>query len=243
MLFLLEILYQDQWLVAVHKPAGLLVHRSKIAQGETQFAMQLLRDQLGQHVFPVHRLDKPVSGVLLFALDPDTARLMVDGFSSGKIHKTYRAVVRGFIAEHGTIDYALAVILDKTTDGLADPNKAPRQAVTHYRRLATTELPIPVGRYTSARYSLVELRPLTGRRHQLRRHMRHIFHPIVGDTTYGDGKHNVALRQFFHSSRLMLAATDLRFEHPHTRQPIRVAATPDSEFAATIAQLGLSESA
>lgn len=236
----IDILYQDQWLVAVHKPAGLLVHRSKIAKSETRFAMQLVRDQLGRHVFPVHRLDKPVSGVLLFALDADTARLITDGFSSGQVSKTYLAVVRGFIPEQGRIDYPLAEMLDKTTDALADPDKAAQPAITGYRRLATVELPIPVGRYSTARYSLVELRPVTGRKHQLRRHMKHIFHPIIGDTTYGDGKHNAMVRNRFQSSRLMLVATRLSFEHPHTNQPTCIEGPPDSDFSAMTANLGLS---
>ncbi len=236
---MLEILYQDESLVAVHKPAGLLVHRSKIAAGESQFAIQMLRDQIGQRVYPVHRLDKPVAGVLLFALDAATARLMTSKFACGQLSKTYRAVVRGLVAEHGRIDYPLAEVLDKTTDALADPDKAPQTAITLYRRLAMVELPIPVGRYSTARYSLVELQPLTGRKHQLRRHMKHIFHPIIGDTTYGDGKHNAMLREYCHSRRLMLAAIRLHFDHPRTNEPLSIDAMPDGEFAAVVAKLGL----
>ena len=220
----LPVLYQDDYLVAINKPAGLLVHRSNIDRHETLFAVQLLREQLGQRVFPVHRLDKPTAGVLLFALNSDVAREMTKVFMSKTVEKTYLAVVRGYIDESGIIDYPLKEQLDKMTDSKAKQDKAAQMAITHYQRLATVELPFAVGRYTSARYSLVKLSPKTGRKHQLRRHLKHIFHPIVGDTTHGDGKQNAFFREHYHCHQLLLSATELKFKHPCTGQSLNIQA-------------------
>ena len=226
----LDILYQDPFLVAVHKPSGLLVHRSLIDKRETRFALQEVRDQIGRRVYPVHRLDKPTSGVLLFALDSETARLITAQFTAGQVRKTYCAIVRGHTETVGVIDYALLEKSDPMTDARADSDKAPQHAVTHYRRLATTELPHPIGRYASARYSLVELHPKTGRKHQLRRHLKHILHPIVGDTTHGDGCHNRFFRRHFDNRRLLLAATALHFTHPRSGQALAITARPAPDF-------------
>jgi len=227
---MLDILYQDDWLVAVNKPAGLLVHRSAIDRYETRFAMQMVRDQIGQRVFPVHRLDKPTAGVLLFALNPETARKMGDLFSAGVVGKEYLAVVRGYTKEQGIIDYPLKEELDKKSDQKAAPDKAAQEAVTEYWRLATVELPFPVGRYQTARYSLVRLMPKTGRKHQLRRHLKHLFHPIVGDTTHGDGKQNSFFREYFVCHRLLLAAVALGFVHPEKGQKVQIKAPLDGDF-------------
>ena len=215
---MLDILYHDDCLVAINKPSGLLVHRSPIDRHETRFAMQLTRDQIGQRVYPVHRLDKPTSGVLLFALDSHTARLMTAQFTAGQVQKTYLAVVRGYLPDSGVIDYPLVEALDALADADADPDKPAQAAITHYRRLATTELPFAVGRYPTARYSLAELQPKTGRKHQLRRHLKHIFHPIVGDTTHGDGKQNAFFRQQLDCHRLLLHAQQLQVTHPYQAQ-------------------------
>jgi tRNA pseudouridine65 synthase len=232
----LEILYRDEHLVAINKPSGLLVHRSLIDRHETQFAIQMTRDQIGQRVYPAHRLDKPTSGVLLFALDSDTARLLTQQFTAGQVQKTYLAVVRGYTDETGIIDYPLKEELDKIADANADQDKPAQAAVTHYRRLATTELPYPVGRYPSARYSLLELQPKTGRKHQLRRHLKHIFHPIVGDTTHGDGKHNALFRQQFACHRLLLHASRLGLTHPYSQQALTLTAPVPSDFNLTLFQ-------
>ena len=226
----LEILYHDAHLVAINKPSGLLVHRSLIDRYETRFAIQLTRDQIGQKVYPVHRLDKPTSGVLLFALDSDTARLLMEQFTAGLVQKTYLAVVRGHTAESGIIDYPLKEELDKIADADADQDKPAQEAVTHYRRLAMTELPYPVGRYATARYSLLELQPKTGRKHQLRRHLKHIFHPIVGDTSHGDGKHNALFREQFACHRLLLHAASLHLQHPHKLSDLRIDAALPADF-------------
>lgn len=234
---MLEILYRDPYLVAINKPAGLLVHRSLIDRHETRFAIQLTRDQIGQKVYPVHRLDKPTSGVLLFALDSDTARCLNTQFTAGQVQKTYRAVVRGHTAESGVIDYPLREELDKMADAHADLDKPAQAALTYFQRLATTELPYPVGRYASARYSLLELQPKTGRKHQLRRHLKHIFHPIVGDTTHGDGKHNSLFREQFDCQRLLLHAHTLQFTHPYSADILNLIAPLSLDFSTLVAKL------
>ena len=234
----LDILYHDEQLVAVNKPSALLVHRSQIDRYESDFAMQIIRDQLGQYVYPVHRLDKPTSGVLLFALDGDTARQMGQLFEAGQVAKRYVAVVRGFTQERGTIDYPLQELHDKMTDAKADPAKAPQRAITHYRRLGTIELPIPVGRYPTARYSFVELCPQTGRKHQLRRHMKHIQHPMVGDTRYGRTEHNNLFRSHYDLHRLLLHATSLHFPHPANDKPTHIEAPVEKGLAALLEQFG-----
>ena len=232
------ILFQDDWLVAVNKPAGLLVHRSAVDRAETRFALQLVRDQIGRRVYPVHRLDRPTSGILLLALDAETARRLGGQFSGGAIEKTYLAVVRGYTDTAAVIDYALREQHDAMTDALADPDKAAQAAVTGYRRLATVELPYAVGRYSSARYSLLELKPRTGRKHQIRRHLKHIFHPIIGDTTHGDGRHNRLFRDRLGSHRLLLAATGLEFVHPHSGQRLRIDAPLQADFGRLLVRLG-----
>ncbi len=205
---MLEILYDDEDLVAVNKPSGLLVHRSEIAKEATEFALQMLRDQIGQEVFPVHRLDRPTSGVLLFAKKREALSRISGLFEQGWVKKTYRAVVRGFVSEDAWIDYSLA----KESDFRGRKSKGKKQkAITKLRVIDRTELDFSVGNYAKARFSLVELRPQTGRKHQLRRHMAHIRHPILGDTRHGDGKQNQLARAKLSVHRLMLHATELSF--------------------------------
>ncbi|GAB7218229.1 tRNA pseudouridine(65) synthase TruC [Vibrio comitans] len=213
---MLEIIYQDEFIVAVNKPAGMLVHRSWLDKHETQFVMQTLRDQIGQHVFPLHRLDRPTSGVLVFALSSEVASQMMPMFAEHQMQKTYHAIVRGWIEEGDRLDYALKVELDKIADKFADKEKEAQQAITDYRPLAKIEVPFSTGRFPTSRYCLMELQPLTGRKHQLRRHMKHLRHPIVGDTTHGDGKHNRLFKENLASDRLLLHASRLEFEHPFT---------------------------
>ncbi len=218
----LEILYKDEYLVAINKPTALLVHKSPIDSKEIYFAMKILRDQIDQWVYPIHRLDKPTSGVLLFALDSETAGLMSEQFFSHTIEKKYIAVVRGYIAEVGIIDYALSVKLDKIADKKSSEIKEAQEAQTAFKRLATAELPFAVGRYDKTRYSLVELTPKTGRKHQLRRHMKHLSHHIIGDTKYGRGEHNKMVREHYDCHRLMLHAISLEFTHPYSGDRIKV---------------------
>ncbi len=236
---MLEILYRDPHVVAVHKPAGLLVHRSQVDVHASENAMSHLRDQIGQWVYPVHRLDRPVSGILLFALDPATARRLGESFFQRETRKTYLALVRGYCKDEGTIDYPLKEELDAATDARANPDPPPKPAITFYRCLSKIERPEPVGRYPSARYSLIALHPVTGRKHQLRRHMKHIFHPIVGDTTHGDGCHNRFFREQLNSTTLMLAATGLEIPHPISGDRLQLQTQPDPAFLITLSRIGL----
>lgn len=226
---MLDILYQDEFLVAVNKPSGLLVHRSPIDRHETRFAVQMLRDQIGKFVYPVHRLDKPTSGVLLFALDKESAKIMGEQFSQKESKKTYLAVVRGYTDESGIIEHALSVKLDKIADKDSTCKEA-QEASTEYERLATMELAHSVGRYDTVRYSLVKLRPLTGRKHQLRRHMKHISHHILGDTKYGRGEHNNFMRQELSLNRMFLHALELQIKHPYNDKALNIKAPLDDEF-------------
>lgn len=229
--------YRDQWLLAVHKPAGLLVHRSPIDRHETEFALQYARElNSGEHVYPVHRLDRPTSGLLLFARDPDTASALGKMFMQGQVEKTYLAMVRGWTPEEGIVDHALR---EHPTDRRCKGDSQPlREAQSAYRRLATAEIPVQIEGYPASRYSIVELSPRTGRKHQLRRHMQHIAHPIIGDTNYGRTRHNHYFAERFGQSRLMLAATVMIFCHPVTHQPVVLRAAPDATFLQALSIFG-----
>ena len=228
---MLPIIYQDEYLVAINKPAGLLMHRSMLDKHESQFAVQLLRDQIGKHVFPVHRLDRPTSGVVVFALSADIARKLGEQFASQNIEKTYLAIVRGHIMDVGEIDYALKEKLDKIADKKVKLDKPAQDAVTHFNRLDKFELPFAVSKYSSARYSLVQLTPKTGRKHQLRRHLAHISHPIVGDIAHGDGKHNTFMRQQFNFNQLALTCKSMLLTHPESHKSLFLRCDLDKNIA------------
>ena len=234
----LPILFQDQHLVAIHKPAGLLVHRSPIDRRERRFALQMLREQLGQRVYAVHRLDKGTSGVLLFALKSAVGRTLSNGFEQRQVGKSYLAVVRGHPPLAGEIDHPLRRV-DNGENARGGPTAtAPAQdAWTRYRTLATTELPHRVDRYPSSRYALLELEPLSGRQHQLRRHLKHIAHPIIGDATYGKGRHNRLFQTLFACDRLLLACTELRLAHPVTGEKLTLRAPLAGDFCRLLARL------
>ncbi len=234
----LPILYQDDAIVVVNKPSGLLVHRSPIDRHETRFAVQLLRDQLGRRVFPVHRLDKGTSGALAFALDKATATALAEQFVGKQVRKTYVAVVRGWPPASGVIDHPLDAVQDAYAPAA---DAGPKPCRTVYRTLAKVELPVRVDRYPTARYALVELEPETGRRHQLRRHLAHLSHPIVGDSTYGKGRHNRLFAERFGVRRLLLACVGLEFAHPASGATVRVRAEPGPEFDALRRQLPWTE--
>ncbi len=235
---MLKILYLDDDIVVVHKPSGLLVHRSAIDKYETKFLLQILRDQLNQRVYPVHRLDKPTSGVMVLALHKTAAQLLTQSFTERQTQKQYMAIVRGYV-ESQIVDYPLKEIQDKMTDSLADKDKLAQSAITHVELVKTTEVPIALehyfGRYKTARYSLVKLIPKTGRKHQLRRHMAHIRHPIIGDTTHGDGKQNKFARAQFDMHRLALVANKLSFEHPTTKKLIDCSSSADNDLNSMLA--------
>ena len=233
---MLEILYQDKYLVIINKPSGLLVHRSPIDRHETRFAIQELRNQIGQYVYPVHRLDKPTSGVLVFALDKETAKIMSEQFSSHTMQKEYIAIVRGYTPESGVIEHALTQKYDKIADKDSSSEKEPQEAVTEYERLNTIEIDYAIGRYEKTRYSLVRLLPRTGRKHQLRRHMKHINHHMLGDTKYGRGEHNKFIRSEYDCHRMLLHARSLKMTHPYTKEELYIEAGFDEVFKSLFSQ-------
>ncbi|WP_299287896.1 pseudouridine synthase [uncultured Mucilaginibacter sp.] len=215
----LEILFRDEHLVAINKPHGLLVHRSNIARDAEEFALQLLKNQIGQWVNPVHRLDRKTGGVLLFALDKETEKAMQQQFAENKVQKKYLAIVRGHTPDFEEIDYPLR----KENGTLQD-------AFTAYTTLQRAELDVPLGVHLTSRYSLVEAKPTTGRMHQLRKHFSHIFHPIIGDRTHGCNKQNRLFKAEFEMDTMLLHASQLSFQHPVTGMQVQIKANLQPEF-------------
>lgn len=196
----LDIIFDSEDLIAINKPHGLLVHRTRLAIDATEFAVQLVRDQIGCKVFPCHRLDRKTSGVLLFAKHQSANQAMQALFRTGQVKKQYLAIVRGFIKEAGTIEYALS------NEGKT------KEALTHYEPIQHFEIPLQNGQFDTARYTLVKLLPETGRFHQLRKHMAHIRHPILGDRPHGCNKQNRIWKAEFGMTSMMLHACQISFE-------------------------------
>lgn len=194
----MEIIYESEHLIAINKPHGLLVHRTNIAADAHEFALQKVRNHIGTRVYPVHRLDRKTSGVLLFAKSQESNSYYQSLFRNGQVDKGYIAIVRGFISNEGTIDYPLKKMEGKVQD-----------AITHYKRLEKYEINLPSGKFNTSRYSLVELRPATGRFHQLRKHMAHIMHPILGDRPHGCNKQNRLWKEKFEMTKMLLHASSL----------------------------------
>ncbi len=225
---MLDILYRDEALIAVNKPHGLLVHRSSIAADTSLFALQLLRDQIGQTVYPAHRLDRKTGGVLLFSLSKSTDALIQPMFAEKEVQKTYWAIVRGFTEDKATIDYPL-----KKENGTL------QEAVTRYQTLARAEIPLPFGKFPTSRYSLVEAYPETGRMHQIRKHFAHIFHPILADRPHGCNKQNKLWKDTFDMDTMMLHAKKLTFKHPITQENIEIEAPLQADFVKTLTILDI----
>jgi tRNA pseudouridine65 synthase len=223
----LEIIYQDDDLVAINKPHGLLVHRSSIANDATEFALQLLRDQLNRHVFLAHRLDRKTGGVLLFALSKEVEKLMQMQFQENMVNKKYLAIVRGHTPDEEAIDYPLR-----------KENGTPQEAFTNYKTLARAELNVPLGNHPTSRYSLVEAKPETGRMHQLRKHFSHIFHPIIGDRTHGCNKQNKLFKERWELDTMLLHASQINFNHPVTGNPVHIEAALQDEFIRVMGIMG-----
>ncbi len=224
----LDILHEDEHLVAVNKPHGLLVHRSSIASDASEFALQVLRDQLGKPVYPAHRLDRKTGGILLFSLDKACDSRMQQLFAARQTQKAYLAVLRGYAPAAGVIDYPLK-----------KENGAVQDALTRFETLATAEIDLPFGRHATSRYSFVKATPETGRMHQLRRHFAHILHPIIGDRPHGCNKQNRLWKETFGMDTMLLHASELRFDHPMTGKPVAIAAPLQPEFRRVLAVLGL----
>jgi tRNA pseudouridine65 synthase len=216
---MLEIIFQDEHLVAINKPHGLLVHQSPIARDAEEFALQLLRDQIGQNVWPAHRLDRKTGGLLLFALNKEVNSLLQGLFRENKIKKRYLAIVRGFTPDEMEIDYPLR-----------KENGTMQDAFTKFKTLNKAEIPVAFGNHLSSRYSLIEAAPETGRMHQLRKHFAHIHHPIIGDRPHGCNKQNKLFKETWEMDTMLLHASELEFEHPVTYQQLHFKASFQSEF-------------
>lgn len=225
----LTILYRDRDVVVVDKPSDLLVHRTAI-DGDNDAALQRVRDQIGQWLYPVHRLDRPTSGALVFALSSEAAHRLAEDFRGTGVTKHYLATVRGWPPEQGVVDRPLR----------PSKKKPARGSRSRFARIATAELPIAVSRYPTSRYALVMAAPDTGRYHQLRRHFNAISHPVIGDTARGDRHHNRFFREHFDSHRLLLHAWRLAFPQPFTRETITVHSEPPAAFERLAESLGWS---
>lgn len=228
----LEILFEDDDYIAINKPAGVLVHRTNIAKDEEELlAVQLLRDQIGQKVYPLHRIDRPTSGVLLFAKSPETTSLLQPLFPTAAVKKYYLSIVRGHLSEeHGIIDHPLK---KKLYGELQD-------AKTEFWSLSKTEIPFASSaKYVSSRYSLIKLYPHTGRMHQIRRHMAHARHYVIGDTAHGDNKQNTFFRKQLSLNNMLLHAWKLDFIHPFTKEEICITADLPDYFIKTLNNLNL----
>lgn len=226
----LDILYRDDHLVAVFKPSGLLVHRTAMSR-DRRFALQLVRNQVGCHIYPVHRLDRATSGLLIFGLSSEVAGLIAEQIREHRVDKGYWAFVRGLVHEPTTIDRPLK---NAELDVL-------QEAQTHYLPLRHLTLPVPVGKFPEARYSLIEVWPKTGRRHQIRRHLARAGYPLIGDTMHGDGRNNRIFREHCDSQRLLLESRYLRLTHPVSGEPLILQAPLGRDFAELCTRFGWSE--
>lgn len=239
----IDIIYRDEHLIAVYKPEGLLVHRSNIDRHETRFLLQTLRDQIGQHLYPVHRLDKPTSGLILFALSSEVAQQLQAVMDNDETRKEYLLVCRGYTPDSGIIDHPLAPIDDFSNkkrkrlakrDSQTVTTKEKQNAITHYRCLNTTELNAAVDKYPKSRYSLVLAQIRTGRKHQIRRHFKHLSHPIIGCPKYGKSKHNHYFADKLDTPRLLLHAYRMQLNHPITHERLTLVAAPTGSFKALL---------
>ncbi|MFC3414489.1 pseudouridine synthase [Algoriphagus hitonicola] len=227
---MLEIIHEDEHLIAINKPAGLLVHRTSIAAEEqSEFAVQKLRDQIGSKVYPAHRIDRPTSGVLLFAKNPESLPLLKVQFAERLVSKKYLALVRGYLSEkEGRINYPLE----------NERSKKLQEAITDYKVLEKIEIPFDTtGRYPTSRYSLVEMSPLTGRTHQIRRHLAHLRHYIIGDKKHGNNKQNHFFFTQFGLENLLLHAYQLELQHPWTKQEMSLKASIPDHFRTILTKI------
>lgn len=224
---MLTICFEDNYYIAINKPHGLLVHRSPIVADAEEFALQKLRDQIGHEVHPCHRIDRKTSGVLLFAKSRDALKDIRARFEAHEIKKEYLAILRGFADSQGTINYPL-----KNEKGKS------QEAVTNYKLIEKSEIDLPFGKHQTSRYSLVSAQPITGRMHQLRKHFAHILHPIIGDRPYGCNKQNKLFKEKWNISTMMLHSSGLEFEHPYSKEIIKIETVPQESFLECLQILG-----
>ena len=228
----IDILYQDDVLIAVNKPAGLPVHRSKMVNDAEHYLVDVLREQVGGNVYLAHRLDRATSGVLLVARSSEVAAALGEQFMGRDVHKQYLVVVRGWPEPAaGMVDYPLP--------GSRETGPR-REARTHYQRLATVEVPIELGRYPQQRYALLLAAPETGRFRQIRKHLAHLNHPVIGDCQHGRSDHNRLYKQHFACHRMLLHAWKLDFHHPASGAPMTLEAPLDAEYTALLERFGWS---
>lgn len=228
---LIPVRHLDERFAVIDKPAGLMLHDSALARGETDFLADRLREQFGRDIFLIHRLDRATSGCLLLAFDRDTASVLGKAWMAGDAGKDYLAICRGWPAED---DFVVDHPLD---GGPGKPEKKPSR--THFRKLATGELELPSAGFPTSRYALLRASPETGRFRQIRRHLKHLSHHLIGDTSHGDGRHNRNFRMLgIH--RMLLHAERLSFTHPWSGERLSITAPPDAEFSKALALFGWS---
>lgn len=225
----IQVLHADEYLAVVNKPAGLAVHDSRLVRGDSAFLVDRLRARLGRRVYPAHRLDRATSGCLLIAFDARTAAALGAQLMSRTVTRRYLAVCRGWPAGEFTVDHPL--------DG-GPGRKEKKLALTRFTRLATVELDMPSQSFPTSRYALLQAEPATGRFRQIRRHLKHVSHHLIGDTSHGDGRHNRNFRMLgIH--RMLLHAWWLEFDHPHDERRLAITAPPDAEFRKALRLFGL----
>lgn len=213
---MLQVLEESEDLIIINKPNGLAVHRSKLVGNTQEFALQQLRDQIGQHVYPVHRLDRKTSGILVFSKSGTATALIQKALESAT--KTYLAIVRGHTADQGTIDKPL----------LNDSGKL-QQALTLYKTLQKAEIEVAHGAHSTSRYSLVKVTPRTGRMHQIRKHFNHMRHPIIGDRPHGCNKQNKLFKEKWSMNTMLLHSAKLEIQMD-PQQDLIVRAPIPAEF-------------
>jgi tRNA pseudouridine65 synthase len=211
---MIEIIYKDEYIVAVNKPAGLLVHRTNFAEEEKDFLLQKVRNQIRQRVYPVHRLDRQTSGIILFALTPEVAAILSESFKTDQIQKQYYCIGRGHMKESIDLDYAIK----------NERNNKRIEARTLFTPIQHIELPIPTGPYDTSRYTLIEAVPKTGRWHQIRQHLGHLRHYIIGDKRHGDHRHNKTWVNELDCPFMMLHAKKIVFPHPESKESMTLTA-------------------
>lgn len=212
----LEIIFEDAYLLCVNKPNNVLVHHAHHSRNvaDEDSLLQLIEKELKIKVFPIHRLDRKTSGIIMLAKETMYVSKFQELFTNNEIQKTYFGVVRGYSPDSKTIDSPV-----KGRDA-----NVHKEALTHLKTLDKITLNIPVKPYDSSRYSLVELAPKTGRMHQLRVHSNKVSHPLIGDSKYGDKNHNVMYTAHFNWSNLFLHAHSLKFTHPHSQEELHLIA-------------------
>lgn len=233
----LQIVYQDEHYVAVFKPAGLVVHRSKMTQAHEPVLLQTLRDQINQFVYPVHRLDRPTAGLILFGLNGSAAAKMVDLFTTRQVSKYYQALVRGFMPGSCVVDRPLREKFGEEWDKGSTEEHPTQEAVTRFDVLARYQVPWPIGSFEATRFSLLEIQPMTGRWHQIRRHLNHLAFPVIGDHRHGDHRYNQMVFAQTGIYRMMLTAMRLDFRHPYTNELHSIVVSRGSEFDRIIEQI------